>query len=458
MEQNPGRDESPILRPRPRSRLDLAAKRLRSTARSITLPPPVEKVEDRNLYYLQREVLWTGLVSSAMSFGGNFAVRLGASNMLMGALSSGPSLIAMLLTLPAARFLEGRSDRIKWIVMGRGIQRAIFVLIALMPFVIPPEHRAIAYVALTLLRQVPLAPQSAGWSALFADLVPEQRRTEIVARRRMLMSGITIIASPLLGRLLDQLVFPYGYQIAFSVAFAAGMMGTFDLIKLQDPTVEREADRQSSEDEETPPPKRTSLRDLPQLLTQEPAFMRILVSTLALSLGAWVAMPLYTIHYVRNLGFTDAWIGTLTSAANVSLILGTWLWRKLIPRVGEYKLLRLLMPFLAVFSLAVGMAKGQYAVLAAVMFHNLIVAGTNLTHFNTLLKVAPAEQRTTAISLYSTVMQMGAFLAPMLGTSLADRIPIPTILIAMAGFRLLGGLLFTIWPSEPRAKQEPATA
>ena len=195
---SPRRLPLPRLRPPTRAQARLATRRLWESAKGA-LVPPRDDIEARNSYFLRREQVSTAIVGAATSFGSNFAVRLGASNLLVSLLSSGPSLLVVLMTLPTARFLEKRRDRIWWIVNSRFIQRLVFLAIALMPF-FARTHQAELFVGLQLFRQLLLAPQSAGWSALIADLVPERKRTSVVAGRHILHAAVTIVATPIVDR------------------------------------------------------------------------------------------------------------------------------------------------------------------------------------------------------------------------------------------------------------------
>jgi hypothetical protein len=407
-------------------------------------PPPEEKTQSRNAYYLRREVLWTGLLSSATSFGSNFAVRLGASNQLIGFMTAGQSLLAVLLTLPVARFLETRSKRLGWIVWGRGVQRMVFLLIALMPFIIPPPYQAAVFVGLILLRQIFLSPHRAGWSALFADVVPNDQRTDLLAQRRMLLSSVTIVATPLLGGLLDQILFPYGYQVAYAIGFAAGMMGVRDLLKLQEPKRPEQA-------EETPGPikQRARLRldrkAIRALFHENREFVQLTVTTLLFNLGAWLATSLYIIHYLRNLGASDSWVGTVRSIANLSMVLAAYFWQRVIPRWGDKRTLRIVAPLMGVFPLVVSFSGQLWPIMAAAAFNNWVMIGMQFSRFNLLLEATPADRRPTFLSLHTTMMNLAASFMPMIGVSLADRIGIPTVLLIAGLGRIAFGLLYTLW-------------
>jgi MFS family permease len=69
-------------------------------------------------------------------------------------------------------------------------------------------------------------------------------------------------------------------------------------------------------------------------------------------------------------------------------------------------------------------------------------AGCNLALFNTLLTVCPADRRPTYIAVYTALINVTAFLGPLLGTALADGIGIRPAFLLSGGVRLLGLVLF----------------
>src|SRR5688500_9826953 len=97
---------------------------------------PTSSVDDRNIRSLYHEVFWAGIANAAVSFNGVFAVRLGASDALIGALSSIPPLIVALITIPAGHMLERRARQLPLILLTIFLYRLGFLLIALMPFVV----------------------------------------------------------------------------------------------------------------------------------------------------------------------------------------------------------------------------------------------------------------------------------------------------------------------------------
>ena len=91
---------------------------------------------DRNIWNLYLEIFWAAILSAAASFNATFAIRLGASNTMIGWLSSVPALIAVLLLVPSARFLERRAKRTPWIWGSLFVARVGYGLIAALPWLL----------------------------------------------------------------------------------------------------------------------------------------------------------------------------------------------------------------------------------------------------------------------------------------------------------------------------------
>ena len=134
-----------------------------------------------------------------------------------------PALLVVILTIPFARLIETRRKRLPWIGWSIFLHRLCYLLIALMPFVLT-LYRAEALIGLLLLSNAVLGPFNAGWDTLLADTVPEHRRANIFARRNMIACSGVILAVPLMGRMLDAVPFPYGYQIVYIIGFVGAMI------------------------------------------------------------------------------------------------------------------------------------------------------------------------------------------------------------------------------------------
>jgi MFS family permease len=184
---------------------------------------------------------------------------------------------------------------------------------------------------------------------------------------------------------------------------------------------------------------------LKAMFSENATFVRIILNTLVFDLGAWLVGPLYVLFFVRELGASDGWIGLNSTLANVGVIAGYALWRRWIRKLGYSRTLLITVPLASSYAFLVGLFPNLSAVLAWGVLINLVNPGVNLSHFNILLKLCPAERRASYMATYATVMNAGAFVGPMVGVALSELLGIRAVLLIGGAIRLLGALLFYVF-------------
>jgi MFS family permease len=419
------------------------APRLSRALRTLTCGPATHDATERNIWYLYVEVAWAGLLSAAAAFNATFAVRLGASNTMIGWLSALPSLIAVFLLIPAARFLETQSDRKPWMIGSLLIARLGYGLLAVLPWLVH-SRRAEAAVWLLIAISVPSAFFSAGWNPLLADVVPERERTRVFAMRNILVSATVATFAFIAGKWLDLsqriswAAFPANYQVLYMVGFAGAVVSTCLVHKLHvPPSVIVRHKWQSG-------PGKPALAELRTMLTMDRGFAAIVLNTFLFDCGAWLVAPLYIIFFVRHLGATDAWIGLNSTLANVGVIMGYALWRRWMHWLGYSRALLISAPLGACYAFLVALFPDLKLILLWGILISMINPGLNLSHFNILLKLTPDGHRASYIATFSAIMNAGAFALPMIGVALANLVGIRAVLLIGGSIRLLGAGLFYV--------------
>ncbi len=409
--------------------------------RGILLGPRTRDLTKRNIWYYYLEIVWAGVLAAAAAFNAAFAVRLGASNAMVGWLTSLPCLIATVMLVPAARFLETRSDRMPWVAGSLLVTRLGYGMLAVLPWLIH-SHRAEAVVALLIVMTVPGTFFNAGWNPLLADTIPPEERTRVFARRNILYSatiaGLTLLAGKWL-EASDRLRwagFPLNYQLLYAVGFAGAILSTVYVWQIKVPAGKAVA-RPS-----LPGPAKPFLAELRTMFALDRNFRAITGNTLLFDSGAWLVGPLYVIFFVRELGASDVWIGLNSTLANVGVIVGYWLWRRALRRLGYSRGLLLSAPLGACYAFLVALFPNLTLILAWGVVINLINPGLSLSHFNILLQLCPAERRPTYIATFSTIMNAAAFVLPMVGVAMAGVLGIRTVLLVGGCIRLAGAVLF----------------
>ena len=198
------------------------------------LRPDLATTDDRNAWNLCVEIFWASILGSAAAFNAVFAVRLGATNADIGLLNSIPALLAVLVTIPAGRFLEQRARRKTWVLGSLAIHRAGYALVALIPW-LPAAglNLGAVIVALLIAMSIPAHFFGVGFNSMLADVIPERRRATVFATRNILSSGMASAGVFLAGQWLDHIAFPLNYQVMFMAGFLTSMLSLYYLLKIQ---------------------------------------------------------------------------------------------------------------------------------------------------------------------------------------------------------------------------------
>lgn len=436
----------------------VVAKRLhpRAVAQPLwrRLHPPLVTVEERNIWYLQVEIFWAAFFGVAGAFNGAFAVRLGASDTYIGWLSSLPALLAILISLPAGRFLEGRRDSVPWILNSLLIHRLGFLVVILVPWLVPREHQALVLVLVLVGMTIPAHFFNVGFNALLADVIPERRRAAVFTVRNVLNAAVVSVGTFLAGQWLNHAPFPFNYQVLYGVGLLGGLASSSCLYRLRRPEAPSSPRPRPPAGAAGPRPSLgEQWRQARAALAENSAFVRLNIDTLAYNLAPWAVGPLYILFFVRELGASDAWVGLNSTLANGAVIFGWLLWRRIMGRWGESKTLRTTVMFMGLYPLLVGLSRNLTFILFAGIVINLIAPGISLSHYNTLLKTCPPERRNTFMAIYITLMNVGAFVCPFIGVALSRHFGLGPTLIGAGLFWFLGASMFRLLP--PRVPDTP---
>jgi Na+/melibiose symporter-like transporter len=423
-------------------------------------PPRIRSRIERNVWYLYVDMVWAAIFMAVMAFNATYALRLGASNTMIGWLSSLPALFAMIVLMPAARLLEAQSDRGPWLRWSLLIGRGLFLLIAFVPWIVP-EHAAEIMIAILIARALPMNVFSAGFNPMLADIVPARDRARVFANRNVIHSATLALCTFLLGVWLDAAYsipwagFPVNFQVMYLVGGVAALLSTYYVSRIRIPetgVIHRKPGVVKGKS------AGSVMANVKGTLTQvwakageRQSFVRIVINTLVFNLGAWLVMPLYIIFFVKQLEASDSWIGLNSTLAQIGGIAGHLLWRRVIQRYGNGQTLRLAVPMAASYAFLVALFPDLTLILIWGVLINLVNPGVNLSHFNLLIEQCPPERRASYMALFSSVMNAGAFVAPMLGVALAEVVDIRWVLLVGGAIRLGGALMFHLWKVEDAA-------
>jgi MFS family permease len=392
-----------------------------------------------NAWYLGVEIFWASVLASAAMFNAAFALRLGASSVDIGLLSSLPALLAVLVSLPSGRFLQSKVRRKPWILWSLGLSRAGYLLVAAVPLLsclhIP---RGTLAVAVLIALSIPATFFTVGFIPMLAEVIPERNRAGVFTARNLIYNSAISVLNLLFGLGLTWIDFPSNYSLMYLVGCAASMLSLYYLVKIQVPDSTPVVSRAQS--------FKAGWRGALYTLNTQPRLARLILNTFLHGSGVWMAMPLYILYYVRQLDASDAWIGLQGTVASLSTILGFILWRRLMARWGEPRTLKRTIVLLGLFPIAVGLSPSLTLILLAVGVNGLIAPGVTLSHFNTLLRVTPEDNRPGYTAWYMAIVNIGVFAGPLLGVVLAGWLGLGWTLVGCGVLSILGSTSFWIWP------------
>jgi hypothetical protein len=435
---------------------------LRSQAQTLS---QIRNATERNIWYLYLDVFWAGIFMAAVAFNAPYALRLGASNAMIGWLSSIPPLLAMAVLVPAARFLETQTDRSPWLRWSLFAGRVAFVGAALAPWILP-RYAAELVVAVLIFRTIPMNIYTAGFSPLLADVIPPRDRAFVIANRAIIMSATVAICTFLFGRWMDAAnaiawaAFPVNYQVVYLVGTVAGLLSTYYVghVRMPESVVIRE--RRDG--------PRLRLPRLPRfdhlwpnaqrMIRDNRTFVQLIINTLVFDFGAWMVGPLYMIFFIRQLNATDGWVGLNTTMAHIGVIGGNVIWRRVAQRVGTDRSLLMAVPVAVIYPFLVSLFPNLTLILFFGVLISLINPGVTLSHTTTLYTLCPPERRASYLAIYATISNVGAFVAPMLGIALSGLMEIRWVFVIGGSIRLIGALLFHIFKISTLSPESEAQA
>jgi MFS family permease len=375
------------------------------------------------------------------------ALHIGASTFEVGLLAAVP-LLTQVLQAPAVAFVE-RWRRRKLISVGSVfLARLALPIYAAVPFINSPRIAAATLIAAALLHYGMNAVGACSWNSWIRDLVPEQRLGRFFARRgvygTLVSAGATLVAAGALvvaarSRSTGDLIFS-GLYI---VGFICGLFSTGALATVPEPQM--------------PPASRGSLTRLLTEPLRDPRFRGVLRFLVSWQFAVNLAVPFFTVYFVRGLGFSMSFVlilSLVSQLASVAVVRG---WGSLSDRLSNKSVLEASTPvyLLCVVGMAFahevpGMAgQGAYLLLAHVVM-GAAGAGVALASGNIVMKTSPQGSGTSYMATGALFGAIAAGVAPIIGGAMADfvarrRLELRLLWSSPHGTERLFGLTFSYW-------------
>ncbi|MGH2536517.1 MAG: MFS transporter [Candidatus Promineifilaceae bacterium] len=397
----------------------------------------------RNLRHFWLDGLFAAVSDNLyLSFIPLYALAFGASNSQVGLVTAAANLLGALSFFPGARLVE----QVRWrkplvLLSGGWLGRLALLGLALVPLLAGRPEIAIALIVLLNgLRSFLGNLANPAWTSLVADLVPEHMRGRYLSGRNTAMGLAGLAVVPVAGYLINRANTAadsevVGYQLAFGLAFAAGLVSAFFYSRISEPF-----------------PRPAALvehrrGDLRRALRTNLAFAGLVGGAFIWNLALQMAAPYFNVYLVRALGATTTAVGLLAAVSSLTALPGQLLFSRLLDRKGATWVLLVTGFLIPLLPLGWLFVTQPWQVGIINTFGGLWWAGYNLANLSLLLLLTPERGRVRAVALFQTAVFSAAVAGPLLGGYLADAAGFKLIFLLSGIGRFAGSLIFAaaIW-------------
>jgi predicted MFS family arabinose efflux permease len=403
----------------------------------MTSPNPdlSEETRKRNFRNVQIDAIGVSISNVAAPFLPVFLTRLGASNFQVGLLSSMPGVTGLILAILVGRFLQTRRRIIPWFSLSRLMVISSYAMTGLLTLLLPKSWMITTTLAIWAFATLPQTALAVAFSVVMNAVAGPEGRYALLSRRWAIFGLTSVVGTFIVTRVIDRVTFPLNYAYMFLGLSLGGLISFYFSNRITLP------------DQNTPPlttgqtPKE-SLQNYLLLLRRNPAFVAFASKRFVYFSALALSTPIMPLFLVREVGASDAQIGSINMVFTMVMLVGYFLWPRVSKRSGGRFVL-----------LATTLGMVFYPALTATTHHvesimlfaaiaGLFQAGLDLVFFDELLKTIPVEYSATFVSLAQSMQYLSTIIFPMVGTFLAGYLGLGGVLWLCALLRLMGFLMF----------------
>ena len=372
-----------------------------------------------------------------------FALQLGASNKVIGLIAAvGP--LSQLLQLPAIVLVERLRNRKALVVTVSLVGRLFWVVVAAIPFFVPPSLRVAALLGSLTIYFAASSFANAAYNSWKRDLVPDHQMGRYFARRLTIATAAGAAVTLASGFFVDYGEIWLGdplkvLALLFLAGGISGLLGVAFLGSMPEPRMSLEPGR--------------PIREVLAEPLRDDNFRKLLLFLASWNFAVNLAAPFFAVYMLSRLGLPMAWVLGLSVISQLANVTFFRIWGRMADRLGNKAVLSLsgslfvvsiaLWPFTTLperYVLTVPL------LLAIHLLAGVSTAGVNLCAGGITLKLAPRGRATAFLATNALTSGLAATVAPVLAGLLADWVADQRLSVALdwssprVGHRLLTAL------------------
>jgi MFS family permease len=406
------------------------------------LPPPLRS----NFIHLLWDIGWWGLyMGTTAAFLAIYAARSGATPFQIGLLSASPALMSMIISLPAGRILKNFRAR-PASAAAAAIARSLFLVYALLPWLLPPAQQVNAILILSVVIAIPGTFINIGFSQFFMEGVPSEWRGQVVGARNAIMSIVSFGVTMLSGQILTYLPFPYGYQVVFFIGFIGGVMTAYHIWHVYPmPLPDKDFLPLPTANQANGAGARKSALKKLVIGAVERNYIKVIGLLFLFNLSNNMVAPLVPDILVHKLGLTDAWISVGTGTANMLVFSISLFMASLTRRAGNRRITTLGAGLLAFHAFALAAAQDVPVYILASVIGGIATGLLGTAQYNYHLDNVPDQDRSTWLSWNMLLGNAAVLTGALVGPAVAHLTGTPAALVLLGLLRLGFGLAIFKW-------------
>lgn len=353
----------------------------------------------------------TMLVLTSGAFLTAFAVKLGASNFVIGAIAAiGP--LCQVLQIPSIFIVDKLKYRKLIVEICAFASRILWVPLALLPWFIPPAAAIIVMLVIIFLMNILGALAGCSWNSWMRNFVPEEVYGTLFPKRLAYAVGAGAAVSLLAGIAVEKVHFSSTmptapYSMCFFMGTIFGLIGIICIAKIPEPHRENAT-------------------------VQNKGFLESIISPirdvryrkLIYFMGVWnfainMAAPFFVVYMMKYLDIDIFTIILLSVVNQFANFLFYGIWGRLSDKFSNKSCLAV-SGFLFVICIAMWTTAEKHLLIIPLLLvihilAGISTAGVTLCSNNIMLKLAPKQEATSYLAACSMIVGLSTAVAPIVG-------------------------------------------
>ena len=385
---------------------------------------------ENNRKYLRRQAAWGGALAAYPVFAIPYLLRLDASITLISVYVGLTALGPLVLGPAIVVYLQGSAQKRVWMLVSGFAARIGLFVPMLSPFF--GENDAVFATSAFIVFAIPAIVYGALWIPIPGVAIHQDQRPELISSRIRIANSGFMVANILFGAGMIFLTFPNNYYFIFIVSTFFGVLEIYNVSKIRVPKAD--------------PWDQGKLRSKlkTQKIGEERDFL-LFIGVICLAISAMsVAGPLQTVYFLKELNFSDRWMGAWAILLAFGAVVGISIWQRVQKRFGSYRILTITIPLAPLYFIFMTIFPDKYMILLAVFYTGIMNAGSDLGIQLGLYRLGSDKSREVLINLYVGISAGIGFVAAFFIPIFTAHFALTSIFIASYVLRFGLSFLFYI--------------